>query len=81
MKWERVYDSEVFDEETIDSAVEESMDSDDLQEAMYDTMHEIGFSRFFESLSEEMKELIYQKAYESVLENYFNKVDEEEEDE
>ena len=51
MKWERVYDSEVFDEETIDSAVEESMDSDDLQEAMYDTMHEIGFSRFFESLS------------------------------
>lgn len=80
MKWERVYDSEVFDEDTIDSAVNEAIDMDDLQEAMYDTICDIGFTRFFESISEEMKEEICQKAYASVLENYFNKVDEEEEE-
>ena len=81
MKWERCYDDEVFDEDTIDNAVNEAIDMDDLCEAMYDTMSEIGFTRFFENVSEEMRDIIYQKAYASVLENYFNKIEDEEEDE
>jgi hypothetical protein len=81
MKWERCYDDEVFDEDTIDCAVYKTISTDDLCEAMYDTMSEIGFTRFFEHISEEMTEIIYQKAYASVLENYFNKIEDEEEDE
>lgn len=80
MKWERCYDSEVFNEDTIDNAVNETIDIDDLWDAMDDTIREIGFTKFFASISEEMKEIIYQKAYESVLENYFNKIDEDEEE-
>jgi hypothetical protein len=80
MKWERFYDDEVFDENTIDDAVRELIDEDELYESMRYVMDEVGFVRFFEGLSEELKEKIYDIAYAEVLSEYFSQVDDEDEE-
>ena len=79
-KWERFYDDEVFDEDTIDDAVRELIDEDELYEGMRCVMDDIGFTRFFEGLSDELKERIYEVASIGVLSEYFTRIDEDEEE-
>ena len=80
MKWERFFDDEVFDEDTIDDAVYEMIGHNELYEGMRYVMDEVGFIRFFEGLSEELKEKIYDIAYAEVLSEYFSQVDDEDEE-
>ena len=80
MKWERFYDDEVFDEDTIDDAVHELIDEDELYESMRYVMDEVGFVRFFEGISDEFKERIYQMASINVLSEYFMVIDDEDEE-
>lgn len=79
-KWERFYDDEVFDEDTIDEAVEELIDDDELYESMRYVMDEVGFTRFFEGLSDEIKDKIFEMARLNVLSEYFTLIDEDEEE-
>jgi hypothetical protein len=80
MKWERFYDDEVFDEDTIDEAVRELIDEDELYESMRYVMDEVGFVRFFEGISDELKEKIYSMASINVLSEYFTQIDDEDEE-
>lgn len=80
MKWERFYDDEVFDEDTIDDAVRELIDEDELYESMRYVMDDIGFTRFFEGISDELKEKIYAMASINVLSEYFTQIDDEDEE-
>ena len=79
-KWERFYDDEVFDEDTIDEAVDELIDDDELYESMRYVMDEVGFTRFFEGLSDEIKDKIFEMARLNVLSEYFTLIDEDEEE-
>ena len=79
-KWERFYDDEVFDEDTIDDAVRELVGLDELYEGMRYVIDDIGFRKFFEGLSDELKDRVYEIASIGVLSEYFTLIDEDEEE-
>ena len=77
MKYERVYDSEIFDEDTIVDAVNECIGPDDIELAM----QEFSLFSLFNHLDDEMRERILDAAYRNALDDYFYEIEEDEEEE
>lgn len=77
MKYERVYDSEIFTEDTIDDAVNECIQPDDIEIAM----QEFSLFSLFNHLDDEMRERVLSIAYRNALDDYFYEIEEEEEEE
>lgn len=75
MKYERVYDSEIFDEDSIVDAVNECIGPDDIELAM----QEFSLLSLFNHLDDEMRERVLDAAYRNALEDYFYEIEEEEE--
>ena len=76
MKYIRDFDSEIFNEEDVSEAVDESITMDDLEEAMQN----FSFLTLFNHLDDEMKDKIWDMAHTAVFEEHFSEVDEDEED-
>lgn len=77
MKYERVYDSEIFDEDTIVDAVNECISPDDIELAM----QEFSLFSLFNHLDDEMRERVLDAAYRNALDDYFYEIEEDEEEE
>ena len=77
MKWERVYDSEIFDEDNIDDALAECVGDEELKDAI-DEFFTFGY--LWKHLSEDAKSEIYDVAKEIALHEYFNELDEDEDE-
>lgn len=77
MRYERDFDSEIFDEEDLIEAVDECIEPDDLEEAMtfFSPM------TIFNHLDEEMQNMIYEQARLTVTAEHFHEVEEEEDEE
>ena len=76
MKYERVYDSEIFDEDSIGDAVNECIGPDDIELAM----QEFSLFSLFNHLDDEMRERVLDAAYCNALDDYFYEIEEEEEE-
>ena len=74
MKYKRVSDSEIFYEDTIDDAVNECIQPDDIEFAM----QEFSFLSLFNHLDDEMRERVLDAAYRNALDDYFYEIEEEE---
>ena len=76
MKYARVRDDEEFDENEVWDAVDEEVGPDDIEEAM----EHFSLLTLFKHLDEEMQNMIYEQARQTVFDEYFFEVEEEEED-
>ena len=76
MKYIRVRDDELFDEDEVWDAVDEDLGPDDIEEAM----GHFSLMTLFKHLDEEMQNMIYEQAKQTVFDEYFFEVKEEEED-
>ncbi len=77
-KYERDWDSTIFDEDEIEDAIaEEINDNEDIIE---EAMDYFSLEWLFRHLDEEAQMMIYDKAREIVLDEYFTEVDDDEEE-
>lgn len=76
MKYERIYDSQIFDEDIIHDAVNECIQPDDIEIAM----QEFSVLSLFNHLDDEMRERVFDVAYRNALDDYFYEIEEEEEE-
>ena len=74
IKYRRVRDDELFDEDEVWDAVEEDLGPDDIEEAM----GHFSLMTLFKHLDEEMQNMIYEQAKQTVFDEYFFEVEEEE---
>lgn len=77
MRYEREMDSEIFDEDEVLEAVDEMIEEEDLEEAM----SHFSFLTIFNHLDEEMKFMIWEQARQTILEEDFMELEDEEEEE
>ena len=78
-KYERDWDSSIFDEDEIEDAIAEEINAN--EEVLEEAMDYFIFEWVFRHLDEEAQMAIYEKAREIVLADYFTEVDEDGEDE
>ncbi len=77
-KWVREYDDEVFDENTINDAVNEVIGPCELLDATREVIDDIRFTKFWEGLSAELQEEVLSRAYRNALADYFCEYDDDE---
>lgn len=77
MRYEREMDSEIFDEDEVLEAVDEMIEEEDLEEAM----SHFDFLAIFDHLDEEMRLMIWEQARQTILEEDFMELEDEEEEE
>lgn len=77
-KYERDWDSTIFDEDEIEDAISEEIN--DNEDIIEEALGYFSPEWLFKHLDEEAQMMIYDKAREIVLEEYFTEVDDDEEE-